>query len=195
MLPGENYSMIVLAGGKSSRMGADKADLLIGDQTFLQIQIEKGRQLGIQDIQVSGYRGTHCDIPVTWDRFPDKGPLGGLESCLRRAKHEKCLVLSVDVPLVSVEELKKLLDASRQSEASAVILKSGQKEQPLIAVYHRRLADAMLKEISDGKGSVFSLLNRIGYWVYESAAPEETLININTAEAFCEIKKKISLIM
>lgn len=195
MLPGENFSMIVLAGGKSSRMGTDKADLRIGDRTFLQIQIEKGRQLGIQDIQVSGYRGTRCDIPVTRDRFPEKGPLGGLESCLRRAKHEKCLVLSVDVPLVPVEELKNLMDASRQSEASAVILKSGQKEQPLIAVYHRRLADAILKEISGGKGSVFSLLNRIGYGAYESAAPEETLININTVEAFCEMKKKINQIL
>ena len=40
---GENFSMIVLAGGKSSRMGTDKADLTIGDKTFLQIQIEKGR--------------------------------------------------------------------------------------------------------------------------------------------------------
>lgn len=191
MLPGEDYSMIVLAGGRSSRMGTDKADLAIGDRTFLQIQIEKGRHLGIGDIQVSGYRGANCDIPVTLDRFPDKGPLGGLESCLRNAKHEKCLVLSVDVPLVPVGELENLLKASRQSEDSAVILKSGQKEQPLIGVYHRHLADAMLEEISGGKGSVFSLLNRIGYGVYESAAPEETLMNINTAEAFREMKKKI----
>lgn len=176
-------------------MGTDKADLSIGDRTFLQIQIEKGRQLGIGDIQVSGYRGSNCDIPVTLDRFPDKGPLGGMESCLRNAKHEKCLVLSVDVPLVPVEELENLLNASRQSQASAFILKSGQKEQPLIAVYHRNLADRMLEEISGGKGSVFSLLNRIGYGVYESAAPEETLMNINTVEAYCEMKKKISKIL
>lgn len=175
-------------------MGTDKADLAIGDRTFLQIQIEKGRHLGIGDIQVSGYRGANCDIPVTLDRFPDKGPLGGLESCLRNAKHEKCLVLSVDVPLVPVGELENLLKASRQSEDSAVILKSGQKEQPLIGVYHRHLADAMLEEITAGKGSVFSLLNRIGYGVYESAAPEESLMNINTVEAFCEMKKKCNFL-
>lgn len=191
MLPGEDYSMIVLAGGKSRRMGTDKADLTIGDQTFLQIQIEKGRQLGIRDIQVSGYRGTACDIPPTPDRFPGKGPLGGMESCLRKAKQEKCLVLSVDVPLVPVGELENLLNASRQSGASAIILKNGEKEQPLIAVYHRSLADAMLAEISGGKGSVFSLLNRLGYATYESTAPEETLMNVNTVEAFADMKKKI----
>lgn len=188
---GADFSMIVLAGGKSSRMGTDKADLRIGEQTFLQIQIEKGRHLGIGDIQVSGYRGANCDLPVTPDRFADKGPLGGMEACLRKAKHEKCLVLSVDVPLVPVGELENLLNASRQSGACAVILKNGQKEQPLVAVYHRSMAEAMLEEISDGKGSVFSLLNRTGYAVYESAAPEETLMNVNTAQAFEEMKKKI----
>lgn len=190
MQPGADFSMIVLAGGKSSRMGTDKADLRIGGRTFLQIQIDKGRHLGIRDIQVSGYRGADCDIPVTPDRFPDKGPLGGMESCLRKAKHEKCLVLSVDVPLVPVRELENLLNASYQSGAPALILKNGQKEQPLVAVYHRSMADAMLAEISDGKGSVFSLLNRIGYAVYESVAPEETLMNVNTAQAFSEMKKK-----
>ena len=191
MLPGEGYSMIVLAGGRSRRMGTDKADLTIGDRTFLQIQIDKGRALGIGDIQVSGYRGAKCALPVTLDRFPDRGPLGGLECCLRQAKEETCLVLSVDVPLVPVGELENLLRASRQSQASAVILKNAGKEQPLIGVYRRDLADGMLEEITTGKGSVFALLNRIGYDVYESAAPEETLMNINTAEAFCEMKKKI----
>ena len=102
MSSGTQFSMIILAGGKSLRMGTDKADLILGEKTFLQIQIEKEKQLGIEDIQVSGYRGTQCTCPVTPDRIPGKGPLGGLEICLRRAKWEKCLVLSVDVPLVPV---------------------------------------------------------------------------------------------
>ena len=190
MLPGDNFSMIVLAGGKSRRMGTDKADLTIGGRTFLQIQIEKGRQLGIRDIQVSGYRGTNCPLPVTPDRFPDKGPLGGLESCLREARHEKCLVLSVDVPLVPVEELKNLMDASRTSGASAVILKNGQREQPLIAVYERSLSEAMLAELTEGKGSVFAFLNRTGYGLYESAAQPEDLVNINSPEVYARIRER-----
>ncbi|MDO5545418.1 MAG: molybdenum cofactor guanylyltransferase [Eubacteriales bacterium] len=194
-MTGENFSMIVLAGGKSSRMGTDKADLTIGDKTFLQIQIEKGRKLGIRDIQVSGYRGTNCDIPVTPDRFPNKGPLGGLESCLRGARHEKCLVLSVDVPLVPVEELENLLHAGDPGGASAMILKNNGKEQPLIAVYHKDLADAMLAEITDGNGSVFAFLNKTGYAVYESAVPAECFLNVNAPEAYADVKKKICRFM
>ena len=49
-----DISMIVLAGGRSSRMGRDKSDLIYRNQTFLNIQLQKGRRLGIQDILVSG---------------------------------------------------------------------------------------------------------------------------------------------
>lgn len=187
MLHESDFSMIVLAGGKSSRMGADKADLCLKDKTFLEIQIEKGRQLGIEDIQVSGYRRNKCSCPITEDRFPGKGPLGGLEACLRKAKHEKCLVLSVDVPLVPVQELEKLMAASQANTAPATILKHGGNEQPLIAVYHRGLADAMLEEITQLKGSVFAFINRTGYAVYESFAADHYFCNVNYTKDYLEI--------
>lgn len=63
--------MVVLAGGRSSRMGSDKCDLKIEKSTFLEWQIEKGRALGITDIQVSGYHGAACSVPVT------PGPVSG----------------------------------------------------------------------------------------------------------------------
>lgn len=184
MRSGKQYSMIVLAGGKSSRMGTDKADLCWEGQTFLERQIEKGVLLGIEDIQVSGYRGTRCTRPVTEDRIPGKGPLGGLEQCLRRAKCRKCLVLSVDVPLVPVSELERLLEAAAGNDALVTILQQGDREQPLIAVYDRTLADEMLEEITERKGSVFTLLNRVGYAVYHSRAAEEYFSNINSPESY-----------
>ncbi len=185
---GENYSMIVLAGGKSSRMGRDKADLCLGNKTFLELQIEKGRRLGIQDIQVSGYRGKRCPIPVTPDRIPEKGPLGGLESCLRRAKQEKCLVLGVDIPLIPVTELERLIEVSEKSEAKATILKHGDRNEPLIAVYSRELADGMVKEITQGKGSIFGLLDKTGYAVYESSAAKEYMTNANSYNEYSFVR-------
>lgn len=170
-------------------MGTDKADLSYQGRTFLKIQIQKGVQLGIDDIQVSGYRGNQCEIPVTEDRFPGKGPLGGLESCLRKAKHEKCLVLSVDAPLVPVSELEHLMEASCRSRASITILKNGGKEQPLIAVYDRCLADGMLREIMEYKGSVFAFINKNGYFVYESGEPAESFVNVNHPEEYQRIAK------
>ena len=46
----KEISMIILAGGASSRMGRDKSDLTIDGKTFLEMQIEKGEKLGISDI-------------------------------------------------------------------------------------------------------------------------------------------------
>lgn len=179
--------MIILAGGKSQRMGTDKADLKYRGRTFLEIQIEKGCALGITDILVSGYRGKDCSAKVIPDRLVQKGPLGGLEACLREAKHERSLVLSVDVPLVPEEELKKLIRCNEKQKERITILKHGEKEQPLIGVYHRSVADEMCREIEDAKGSVFAFLNRIGYQVYETSEKEVCFQNINDMEMYLKI--------
>ena len=190
--PGEGISLVVLAGGKSSRMGSDKSDLPIGESTFLEWQIQKGRKLGIADIQVSGYRGACCSAPVTPDRFPGKGPLGGLESCFRLARERQVLVLGVDIPLVPVGELERLVKQSLEKEKRAMILRHGGKEEPLVGVYDRDLADEMLAEIRERKGSVFAFLNRIGYDICDSAAPEECFANMNRPEDYRRIAQEVS---
>lgn len=185
-------SMVVLAGGASSRMGTDKSDLVWQGRTFLELQMEKGRQLGIQDILISGYRGQHSfDCPVVKDRMEGKGPLGGLEACFRRAAYDRCLVLGVDIPLVPVEELEKLIRFSFESDCPAVILQHGEKQEPLIGVYHTMLADAMVEEINIYKGSVFALLRRVGCGVYRSSAPEAVFANINRPEAYQTILERV----
>ena len=55
-----DFTLVVLAGGASSHMGREKSDLPLDGQTFLEIQIGKGCQLGAKQILISGYRGTHC---------------------------------------------------------------------------------------------------------------------------------------
>lgn len=179
-----SLSMVVLAGGLSSRMGRDKADLNYRGRTFLENQIEKGKRLGISDILVSGYRGTRCSLPVIPDRYEKKGPLGGLEACFRQAKGSRCLVISVDAPLVPAEELQKLILKAMESDSRAVILQHGEKQEPLIGVYDTSFADVMEKEIKEGKGAVFAVLRKAGYETYISGAAEEYFSNINDREEY-----------
>ncbi len=179
-----NFSLVVLAGGKSSRMGQDKCDLLLGNRTFLEHQIEKGKMLGIQKTAVSGYKGERCSVPVVPDRYPGRGPLAGLEACFRMLSTRYALVLSVDVPLVPLKELERLMEAAEQSEKKAVILSHGGHEESLIAVYETDLADEMETEILERKGSVFAFLNRIGYDLYEASEPEKVFTNINDPDSY-----------
>lgn len=183
----KKLSMIILAGGQSRRMGTDKADLIWQGKTFLQLQIEKGQALGIEDIQVSGYRGTRCPIPITPDRFPEKGPLAGLEACLRRAKHPRCLVLSVDMPFVPVQELSLLIQENSSHPSPVTILKADGREQPLVGIYATSQADTMAEEITNHKGSVFAFLGRVGYCVYESPLDGHWAANINYPEQYQSI--------
>lgn len=183
----DGLSMVVLAGGRSSRMGTDKSDLLYKDQTFLEIQIQKGRQLGIDDILISGYRGTDCSGRVVPDRFVERGPLGGLEACLRQAVHDRCLVLSVDTPLVSVPALQGLIQRDRQGSNPATILRHGEKEEPLIGIYRTDLADAMAEALEKGRGSVYAFLRQAGYGVYQSTEGDPQFRNINERTDYQEL--------
>ena len=102
----EGISGILLTGGKSTRMGTDKASLPFGNGTLLTVQLEKFRALGITDVLISGYGDGQ--IP---DDVPGCGPLGGLAACLPRVQNPCALVISVDVPLVSESTLRRLIGA------------------------------------------------------------------------------------
>lgn len=73
------YSLLLLAGGKSSRMGRDKAELLFEGKTFLQQLLDKAAQAGIRKKYLSGHEGAGKDaeLQTVKDRYRERGPLGG----------------------------------------------------------------------------------------------------------------------
>lgn len=182
-------SMTVLAGGLSSRMGCDKADLKYRGKTFLQTQIEKGKQLGIEEIMVSGYRGNTCSERIVKDRYPQRGPLGGLEAAFRETRREYSLVITVDVPLITVGVLRGLIRDFRQSRiqgngSQVRVIRHRNHIEPLLGIYATDLTDVIEREIAEGKGSVVRFLEKIGYDVSENAAPENVFVNINDPESY-----------
>ncbi len=180
-------SLIVLAGGLSRRMGRDKADLPYGEETFLEHQIALGRALGISDILVSGYRGEHCSAPVVEDNFPQRGPLGGLEATLGKAKHHKCLVLTVDMPCLHTAVLRSLIGKSMESGKPVTVLRHGDKVEPLLAVYDRCLAEEIRLALEQGRGAVMALLEQVGYEEYV-CADDGAFGNINTQRDYAALE-------
>jgi molybdopterin-guanine dinucleotide biosynthesis protein A len=112
---------VVLAGGRSSRMGRDKAMLPWQGDTLLAHMQQCLRLAGVSRVVVSGaYR--HCDaIP---DRFADLGPLGGLASVAAALPDATLLVVPVDMPLIGAAPLRYLREAQ---EAGCVCF----QDQPL----------------------------------------------------------------
>ncbi len=100
------FSAVILAAGRSSRMGQDKAQLELNGQTLLHHTQHLVHQLGCDDVHIS-----HPRLGVADDR-PDFGPLSGLHTLLPRCQHSRVLVLPIDMPLMTKELLDTLLQHS-----------------------------------------------------------------------------------
>ena len=96
---------IVLAGGRSRRMGQDKAMLPFGTSTLLQHQLTTLAVLCDRAV----VSGDYPDYDCVGDLFPDRGPLGGMHAVAKRFKHKALLFLPVDMPAMSAEALSKLM--------------------------------------------------------------------------------------
>lgn len=131
-----NFSAVILAGGKSSRMGCDKAALEIDGQTLLARQITLVRELGTTEVFISGrseadYSAFGCRVLV--DQVSGSGPLGGVERALIEMTSPLLLVLAVDLPEMSADLLRRL--AAGATDAFGAIPKLAGGIEPLAAFY------------------------------------------------------------
>jgi molybdopterin-guanine dinucleotide biosynthesis protein A len=145
------FSAVILAGGKSSRMGRDKALLDIDGQTLLARQIQLARETGAAEIFVSGRADMDysvLDCHVLLDKFPNVGPLAGIERALDSATQGQLLVLAVDLPQMGTELLRWL--ASTCSETCGAIPKLANHLEPLVAFYPKSAQKLATMQIAGG---------------------------------------------
>jgi len=148
-----NFSAVILAGGKSSRMGRDKAFLEFEGQTLLSRQIQLARETGSKEIFISGRADTNYSAfgcRVLTDKFRNAGPLAGIERALEACSSPLVLVLAVDMPNLNAGLLRRL--ASHCAENAGAIFRTGGDFEPLAAIYSkaaRPLAAALLNEHSN----------------------------------------------
>lgn len=173
----ENISAIILSGGKSSRMGEDKCDLLYGDVRFIDIQIKKMKSLGIEDIILSGYKGK-TDEKVVRDEIM-LGPLSGLMLGLKNIINDRAVLLSVDVPLFPEEQILKLINESFSKNNSATIVRHEGIREPLIGIYKKDILPEIEKILLSDNHSMGALLDVIDYDYYDISDKENIFFNVN----------------
>ncbi len=148
----------VLAGGKSSRMGTDKAFVVLDGRTLLARMLEVARAL-TSNVRVVGNPGKFAAFaPVIEDLFPGCGPLGGIHAALRSSPTDLNVILAVDVPFVSLALLQFLLTRAQNVPTSVVTLaRANGGLQPLCGVYRRSFADVAEKALRDGRYKIDAL--------------------------------------
>lgn len=189
MIGKNNITGIILAGGKSSRMGTDKATLLLKEKTFIQHIIEAMKPL-VNNIVIVSDNPNHDEFEIgrIEDVIKDAGPLAGLYSGLQYSKTDYNLVVSCDVPLITSEVLKRLIK-NYEENYDVIQLESYQKTMPLTALY-KKTCEIIIKNLLD-KGE-----RRVRFAVSQLKTKTITLddnlasavININTKEEFDAIK-------
>lgn len=185
MTRAEQYSLLLLAGGKSARMGTGKAELMYEGKTFLQHMLDKADALGITKFYISGYSALRPDVQTVWDHYPDRGPLGGIHACMQVIDTPYCLILPVDAPTLPVDILESLISRHENREDEKVLIwEHGVRQEPLIAVYPTAMADTIENLIRDHAAPVFRAIDTWGYTAFRKELDQERPLNINTPELY-----------
>ena len=133
------FSAVLLAGGKSTRMGRDKAGIVMDGQPLWQRQISTLRATGAAEVFISGRLDgpyAETELEIVTDEAPGLGPLSGLAAALRHAHHDVLLVLAIDLPAMPAEYLRGLLDES-VARGCGIVPRGDEWPEPLAAVYLR----------------------------------------------------------
>lgn len=151
----------ILAGGRSSRMGRDKAFLPSPSDgaTLIARQAALLRSLGIDDLLISGRVDVDYGLPearVVFDMVPDAGPLAGLAAVLNAARHPWVLVIAVDLPHLTSAYLQKILTASHGTQG--VVPHGPNGYEPLVALYPKSLLVEIESALAAGRRSLQPLL-------------------------------------
>jgi molybdenum cofactor guanylyltransferase len=158
----DGVNAFVLAGGKSSRMGTDKAFVELGGKTLLHRALELVGPVG-QHVWILGSREKFGSYgSVIEDEFPDHGPLGGIHAALLASDQDLNLILAVDMPFVEGKFLEYLTKCAKDSAATVTAPRAEGRWQPLCAVYRRdfsTLAERVLKVDRNKIDPLFSQVN------------------------------------
>jgi molybdopterin-guanine dinucleotide biosynthesis protein A len=160
-----NLTAFVLAGGKSSRMGHDKAFAGLGGKTLLERAVETMAAL-TKTVRIVGMNprlalfAAEHGIPLIEDRFSDRGPLGGIHAALLSSQTDLNFVLSVDTPFVTPACARFLVDIAAGNDALATVPNVG-GIHPVSAVYRRAFAGHAERALSAGHNKIGALLEQL----------------------------------
>ena len=204
-------SLLILAGGKSSRMKKDKSQLPWQDSTTLTHMLTNSYVYPFERTVISSNRiiepqelpdfirkktkqrehtteyihlGDKRRLSVVSDLYTDCGPLGGMEAAMRLYPSDCWLILAVDLPFYDFSRLPALL-AADTPEYDAVIPVINGRENPLAALYKGRVYEKIRTALADGDYRVRKIYNKKAAFIDETPYARQYL-NMNTPIAYKE---------
>lgn len=183
----KNITGIILAGGKSSRMGTDKGLLELNGKKIIKYIIEQLTPNSDALILISNNeRYTELGFPVYSDTIKDCGPMGGIFTALEKSQTENNMIVSCDIPNITSEIIAYIIENIGKEEA-LVPIHDGHIE-PLCGVYKKSAAIKFRRLLDTGNYKMKDALKTLNTrYIDVSEHPdfsENTFLNINTPQEF-----------
>mgnify|MGYP000900096996 FL=1 len=186
-----DLTLIVAAGGKSTRMGTDKRFLLLNGESLLARTLRKGRAAGFRSIVLAA-EGDRSDLTalaeeygaqLVTDELPAQGPAAAIAAGLAAAKTEWALVLSADMPFYDFELVRALLPEA-EGETQVVLPTLLGYWQPLAALYRRDTGTAFAAAIAQGDRKLGLILRELAVCEVPLTVDAGLFFNVNTPAAY-----------
>jgi molybdenum cofactor guanylyltransferase len=196
---GKPVTAVVLAGGRSRRMKADKAGLDVGGRTLLEHVLAQVTPV-VDEVLVAVSPGQDLPIApkaalkntavrVVQDEVEGLGPLGGILAGLKAARNEACLVVACDIPEIDVPLLEALARTTCGSEITVPVGPSRLYE-PLFALYKRPVIAEIEALLASGERSILPLFDRCRTVVIE-LEDAGRIRNLNTRADYDEYLRSL----
>jgi len=185
-----NVTGIVLAGGKSSRMGTDKALKIFRNKPLIQHAVDILKQICSQVVisaNHNDYQFTECEV---WpDERSEIGPIAGIYSCLKHSVTQWNMVLSCDMPLIEPDILISMF-LRREDYDIVLPVHDSDGLEPLCAIYNRRLILPLEEFMDTGNYSLWQFIRRSKHHLVEIPSQSKGMfVNVNTSQDFDLLNK------
>ncbi len=193
MVNKKDITGIILAGGKSSRMGTNKALMQYRGLPFIQHIINTMKPL-VDQILIVGKPEEYTDLKLRCvdDIFPESGPVGGIHAGLENSKSPYNLVLSCDIPLITEQILMELIENINENN-DVVLIESNGQAHPLIAIYQKHCKDLFDDLLIRGENRLLSALDQLRVKTICLSDPNELYVtNINHPSTLIKLNNEVN---
>ncbi|MEM7085309.1 MAG: molybdenum cofactor guanylyltransferase [Bacteroidota bacterium] len=192
MIQKKNISAIVLAGGKSSRMGVDKGFIDLNGQSFIARILKTVEPFVQQTLIVSNDPNYDVfKIKRVSDIITNSGPLAGIFSGLFYSESDVNLILSCDVPLINETVLHTLIEGY-DPQNDVIQLQSKGKTMPLIALYKKQCMHTCLESLKKGERRLTKVVEQLKTkTIILDASLDPFVRNINTEKELKAIRHEL----
>ena len=190
-------TIAIQAGGRSSRMGRDKALLPLGGRPLIEHVLQRVAGLGDEVLITTNRPDDYAflGLRMVGDRQPGAGALDGLLTALEAARGDRVLLLACDMPFVSHPLLDHMLGID--SDAEVVIPKRGGRLQPLHTIYAASCAASVREALNAGEKRMISFFPSVQTWIVEQEILDQydpnglSFFNVNTPDDLVQAEQTL----